>query len=60
MLKFGILSPQDAAEVEHGTLVASEVGPASSTSQALGVRAVHQQRVALLRRDRHIPLRTPR
>jgi NitT/TauT family transport system substrate-binding protein len=29
MLKFGILSPQDAAEVEHGTLVASMVGPAS-------------------------------
>jgi NitT/TauT family transport system substrate-binding protein len=29
MLKFGILSPQDAAEVERGTLVASMVGPAS-------------------------------
>jgi len=29
MLKFGILSPQDAAEVEQGTLVASMVGPAS-------------------------------
>jgi hypothetical protein len=29
MLKFGILSPQDAAEVEHGALVASMVGPAS-------------------------------
>jgi hypothetical protein len=29
MLKFGILSPQDAAEVEQGTLVGSMVGPAS-------------------------------
>ena len=29
MLKFGILSPQYAAEVEQGTLVASMVGPAS-------------------------------
>ena len=29
MLKSGILSPQDAAEVEQGTLVASMVGPAS-------------------------------
>jgi hypothetical protein len=29
VLKFGILSPQDATEVEQGTLVASMVGPAS-------------------------------
>ena len=29
VLKSGILSPQDAAEVEQGTLVASMVGPAS-------------------------------
>jgi hypothetical protein len=29
VLKFGILSPQDAAEVEQGTVVASMVGPAS-------------------------------